>query len=164
MEVPKRTLTRTPGAGSRSLITSQCPPRHPNGGGEKRSNRPAFDKEAMGRNSSGIAKPAAGDCKAIACMAAQGLTLAEILAELGLPRTLSGPQREAAELAYRKGRASGIAQVKRAQFKAALEGKTSAQAQVLKRLGVEEEKHPHAETEFKVVRKIRAVADENTGG
>ena len=118
----------------------------------------------MGRNSSGTEKPAAANCKSIACMAAQGLTLAEILAELGLPRTLPDPQRKAAELAYRKGRASGIAQVKRAQFKAALEGKTSAQAQVLKRLGVEEEKHPDAETEFKVVRKIRKVADENTGG
>ena len=102
------------------------------------------------------------DLKAVANMAGHGLTLSEIFEELGLPEPLPKSQRVAAELAFKKGRASGIAQVKRAQFQAALDGKTSAQAQVLKRLGVAEEGDSALNSEIEVVREIIDVPDENS--
>ena len=77
----------------------------------------------------------ATDLKQVAALAACGLTLQEVTAELGVPSKLPRKHREAFEIAFKRGRASGIARVKQAQFAAALEGKTSAQAELLKRLG-----------------------------
>jgi hypothetical protein len=102
--------------------------------------------------------------EAVASLAECGLTLAEIFAELGVPSALPLSERQAAEAAFRKGRASGIARIKRAQFEAALSGKTGAQAQVLRSLGALPADESAITGEVAVVREIIGAEDDGAEG
>lgn len=75
------------------------------------------------------------DVTAVESCAAQGLDTAEVRERLGLHRALSARAQAAFEGAMRRGRLLGRATIKEAQFKAARDGRTSAQVQVLARLG-----------------------------
>lgn len=68
-------------------------------------------------------------------LAAQGLAEAEIRAVLELPERLDDPSEQALAEAFRNGQLLGRAQIKQAQFQAALRGRVTAQTQVLARLG-----------------------------
>lgn len=84
------------------------------------------------RRSRAEAEAAGGpDAAAVMRLAASGLSLGEILAELGWAEELSDVQRAAVEAAMRRGRALGSAALKQAQYRAALEGRVTAQAQML---------------------------------
>jgi hypothetical protein len=67
--------------------------------------------------------------------AARGLDEEEIRAVLGLPSRLDARTERALAAAFRTGQLLGRARVKQAQFDAALQGRVTAQVQVLLRLG-----------------------------
>jgi hypothetical protein len=71
----------------------------------------------------------------VTSLAAKGLDEAEIRARLGLPATLDEPSEHLLSLAYRRGQLLGRARVKEALFNSALQGRVTAQLQVLRRLG-----------------------------
>jgi hypothetical protein len=71
----------------------------------------------------------------VSALAAKGLDEAEIRARLGLPAALDAPTEHLLSLAYRRGQLLGRARVKEALFNAALQGRVTAQLQVLRRLG-----------------------------
>ena len=73
--------------------------------------------------------------EAVLSLAASGLTLVEIFAELGLSDPEDEDERRRLEEIVQRGRSLGIAALKQAQYRAALEGRVTAQAQMLELLG-----------------------------
>ena len=110
----------------------------------------------MPRSSAG-AKSTKLDIDGVASLAAHGLTEPEIRLRLGLPARLSAAQATALAAAIREGRLKGSAEIKEAQFDAAKEGKTSAQARVLELL-----RDPDIEEGIEVVREIYGSGEEET--
>jgi hypothetical protein len=74
------------------------------------------------------------DLAAVEALAAQGLSLDQILFELGVEPELPPSLRVRAEAALKKGRALGAARIKKAQYEAALGGSVSAQCHMLELL------------------------------
>ena len=73
--------------------------------------------------------------EAVLSLAASGLTLVEIFAELRLSDPEDEDERRRLEEIVQRGRSLGIAALKQAQYRAALEGRVTAQAQMLELLG-----------------------------
>ena len=71
------------------------------------------------------------DGEAVAALAAHGLSEAELRVKLNLPVNLTERQQEALADAMREGRLRGSAELKEAQYKAALNGQVSAQGRAL---------------------------------
>ncbi len=71
----------------------------------------------------------------IRACAALGLELEEIEVRVGLPAGFAQANADAVETALHEGRLLGRAEIKRAQFEAARDGRVSAQDAVLERLG-----------------------------
>ena len=84
--------------------------------------------------------------------AGKGLTLDEILVELGWEQEFQPSQKLQLEAAIKRGRAKGSAALKRAHYDAALGGQVSAQARMLTLLEAYEDSAEPAEKEFIVER------------
>lgn len=106
---------------------------------EAAARRRARNGSVPGPEAGAIGEPDPGEAPTLAeqvqALATQGLAEAEIRAVLSLPERLdAAAERELAE-AFAHGQLLGRAQIKQAQFQAALRGRVTAQAQVLARLG-----------------------------
>ena len=101
------------------------------------------------------AKPPPGriDREAVAALAAHGLTEAEIRLKLSLPTRLSASQAAVLAAGIREGRLRGSAEIKEAQYQAAMKGQVSAQGRVLEFLKDDD-------GEIEVVREIYGSEDE----
>ncbi len=71
----------------------------------------------------------------VALLAAKGLSEEEIRTRLHLPAALDDALEQVLGDAFRRGQLLGRARIKEAQFEAALQGRVTAQTQVLMRLG-----------------------------
>lgn len=71
----------------------------------------------------------------VARLAARGLDEAEIRVRLELPEALDAERERTLAEAFRRGQLLGRAQIKEAQYEAALQGRVTAQTRVLARLG-----------------------------
>jgi hypothetical protein len=80
-------------------------------------------------------EPQAALADQVAALAARGLDEEEIRARLELAEALDGPTERVLAAAFRRGQLLGRAQIKEAQFEAALRGRVTAQTRVLARLG-----------------------------
>lgn len=101
--------------------------------------------------------------KKIIAQAAHGMTREEILVLLGEAIAEEGITEEEFQAVVERGIIEGCAEIKRAQYQAALRGKVNAQAKVLSLLGAEEGPEPEdkGETqEFEVIREIIPEAPE----
>jgi hypothetical protein len=97
-------------------------------------------------------------------LAARGLTPEEIRAFLGLSLPLKPGHLAEMEPALERGRLIGRARLKLAQFEAALQGRVSAQTQMLARLGDELFEQAEEDPEVAVVRRILDPADGDAPG
>ena len=92
------------------------------------------------------------DLNEVERLAGQGLTLDEILVELGWEQALRPSHKLQLEAAIKRGRAKGSAALKRAHYDAAIGGQVSAQARMLTLLEEDKDSAEPAETEFIVER------------
>ena len=93
----------------------------------------------------------------IIAQATHGMTVEEILALLGEAIEEEGITEEEFQAVVERGIIEGCAEIKRAQYQAALRGKVNAQAKVLSLLGAEEGREPEhrgEKKEFEVIREI----------
>lgn len=95
--------------------------------------------------------------KAVVALAACGLNEPEIRLKLKVPAILSVTQADELETAIREGRLRGSAEIKEAQYEAAIKGQVSAQARVLELLRDDED-----ENGIEVVREIYGDVEEET--
>ena len=97
------------------------------------------------------------DLSAVESLAAQGLSLEQILLELGAEAELQPSLKVRAEAALKKGRALGAAKIKKAQYEAALGGSVTAQSHMLELL---QDAEPEDEVTVTVERVV--IGDEGT--
>ncbi len=144
-----------------SVLDSLETPSHPPGNAKRSGNTPENDPvgdagESPGSTGESPGSTGAGlDLAAVERLAGQGLTLAEILVELGWEEPLRPSRKVQLEAAIKRGRAKGSAALKQAHYNAAIEGRVSAQSRMLSML--EENNDPDedaGETEFIVERVI----------
>ncbi len=137
-----------------SIVDLLDVPSPPPTGGRRHAGRTRAEAEGGGKFRLKPSAKAVIDLTAVASLAAHGLTEEEILIKLGVCGGLSPGQQEAFAEQIRKGRALGSAEIKRAQYQSAMEGKVSAQNHLLTALSDPAGEDRKEEEEFTVEEEI----------
>lgn len=114
------------------------PPAAPEPAAGKKPPAPPEDSAAPPERSA-PARKSGVDLEQVEKLAACGLSLEQIVAELGLKRPPGARMRVRMEAAIKRGRARGSAELKRAHYQAALNGSVTSLKEMLARLEEEED-------------------------